>query len=92
MLICDFHREQAWDRWLRKKANGCANERLKILALLRSIAHAETTTDEAQAINNLQNSSYWTDYPNLKDYITKYWLGIKQVSFILILSKDLFYC
>lgn len=22
IALCDFHREQAWDRWLRKKENG----------------------------------------------------------------------
>eukprot|EP00794_Sanderia_malayensis_P012566 gene12566-13853_t len=30
-VICDFHREQAWERWLRKTSNGCAKVRKEIL-------------------------------------------------------------
>lgn len=42
VLICDFQREQTWDRCLKKKVKGCSADRLKILSLLRSIARSET--------------------------------------------------
>ena len=86
VFICDFHREQAWDRWLKKKSNGCSNERLKILSLLRSIARSETIECCNSAVNELKSSSYWADYSNLRDYITRYWLSIKEVCHYFVLK------
>lgn len=37
IYICDFHREQAWERWLSKSSNGLLNEKQKVLAKLRAI-------------------------------------------------------
>ena len=78
MFLCDFHREQSWDRWLKKKANGCADEKLKILSLLRSIARSDTEEKCEKAIEILKNSVYWAEEP-FREYISKYWLSIKQV-------------
>ena len=76
---CEFHREQAWDRWLKKIANRCSGNRLMILALLRSIACADAVNDCKKAINLLKKSTYWLENANLRQYISKYWLNIKQV-------------
>ena len=79
---CDFHREQAWDHWLKTKSNGLVEDRLKILCLFRMIAHADTLEVCEVAIQNLKNSSYWKNQETLRDYISRYWLPIKHVSFI----------
>ena len=76
---CDFHRKQAWDRWLKKIANGYSENSLKILALLRSIARADTVNDCEKAINSLKESTYWLEIANLREYISKHWLNIKEV-------------
>ena len=39
-LLCDFHREQAWERWASKTANGVVAHKEELLALLRRTAHA----------------------------------------------------
>lgn len=31
VYLCDFHREQAWDRWLKTQSNGCAEYKDEIL-------------------------------------------------------------
>ena len=36
-LICDFHREQAWERWLRKKENKVQNKD-QVMSALRGLA------------------------------------------------------
>ena len=42
-LICDFHREQAWERWVKKGEHGVVHEdREPLLTLLRKVAHATT--------------------------------------------------
>ena len=78
---CDFHREQAWDQWLKKIANGCLENRLKLLPLLRSIARADTVNDCKKAINFLKELTYWLENANLREYISKYLLNIKRYLF-----------
>ena len=89
VFICDFHREQAWDRWLKKIANGCSENRLKILAVLRSIARADTVNDCEKAINSLKESTYWLENANLREYISKYWLNIKEVFLLFLIGKTI---
>ena len=87
VFICDFHREQAWDRWLKKIANECSEIRLKIIALLRSIARADTVNDCEKAINSLKESTYWLENANFREYISKYWLNIKEVFLLILMGK-----
>ena len=87
VFICDFHREQAWDRWLKKIANGCSQNCLKILALLRSIARADTINNSKKAINSLKESTYWLENVNLREFILKYWLNIKKVFLLFLIEK-----
>ncbi|CAG2217273.1 unnamed protein product [Mytilus edulis] len=42
VYLCDFHREQAWDRWLNASHNGVQLYKSQILYLLRNIATAST--------------------------------------------------
>ena len=79
IFICDFHREQAWDRSLKKITIESSENHLKILALLRLIARADTVNDCEKAINSLKESTYWFENANLREYISKYWLSIKEV-------------
>ena len=38
VLLCDFHREQALERWTAKKDNGVSHSRETLLTLMRQIA------------------------------------------------------
>ena len=80
MFIYDFHRKQTWDRWLKKVANGCVENRLAILGLLRSVAHESTVDQCEKAIATLKISSYWLENSNLGDYFSRYWLNTKEVT------------
>ena len=42
VYLCDFHREQTWDRWLNASHNGVQLYKSQILYLLRNIATAST--------------------------------------------------
>ncbi|XP_065667451.1 uncharacterized protein LOC105850514 [Hydra vulgaris] len=79
VFICDFHREQAWDRWLSKTTNGCSDFKGSIISLLRCVARAQTQEEVEAAIELLSLSKFWLDYKfnRFKKYITNYWLSIK---------------
>ena len=72
MFICHFHREQAWDHWLKKVANGSVENGLAIRGLLRSFARADTVDQCEKAIVTLKISSYLLENSNLGDYLTRY--------------------
>lgn len=80
VFICDFHREQAWERWFNKKANGHSEDKSKIVPWLRHIVHSETIEKSEEAIELLKISEHWTNGEKLRDYVSKYWLRVKEVS------------
>ena len=64
----------------KKVANGCVENQLPILVLLRSVARADTVDQCEKAITTLKISSYWLENSNLGDYLSRYWLNIKEVT------------
>lgn len=83
VFICDFHREQAWERWLAKKGNGCSDIKQEALAKLQRMARASTDAECKAAEEGLRNWKIWNDPAKSKlvDYIQRYWLSIKKVRF-----------
>ena len=51
VLLCSFHHEQSWGRWLRAEANGFRANSKEALEL-RAIASAETEEKCEEAIND----------------------------------------
>ena len=51
----------------------------KDISSIASIAPADTVNDCEKAINSLKESTYWLENANLREYISKYWLNIKEV-------------
>ncbi|XP_065640166.1 uncharacterized protein LOC136072769 isoform X2 [Hydra vulgaris] len=80
VLICDFHREQAWHRWIVKKTNNCSEFKDSIISMLRNIAWAQNEKMADAAIVKLKCSNFWLDnkFHKFKKYITNYWLQIKE--------------
>ena len=64
----------------KKVANGCVENQLPILVLLRSVPRADTVDQCEKAIATLKISSYWLENSNLGDYLSRYWLNIKEVT------------
>ena len=77
--ICDFHREQAWKKWLAKSSNGLMDQKQKILAKLRAIARARTEKEYLVRVRDLQSSEEWRTNNSLSNYITKTWLPQHKV-------------
>ena len=61
VLLCDFHREQAWERWLNLVANGMRAVKGEALCMLRRIADSETKESFQISPSFLFNSNLWND-------------------------------
>ena len=57
VLLCDFHREQVWERWLNLVANGMRAFKEMALCMLRRIADSETEESFQINLNFLFNSN-----------------------------------
>lgn len=74
IYICDFHREQAWERWLAKTSNGLVSLKQVILGKLRSVAKARTEADYNERVESLMSSEEWKANPKLRNWIGNTWL------------------
>jgi len=80
--ICDFHREQAWERWTSATKNGVAETSLRegLLARLRRIANAPTVDAFNVAVNDLKQCSIWRSNAALQRWFSNTWLKEHKVS------------
>ncbi|XP_065665724.1 uncharacterized protein LOC136087145 [Hydra vulgaris] len=76
--ICDFHREQAWERWLSKSVNGCCLVKDRVKEKLHAIAYAKTKEICQKEVHELEESHEWKSYPKLSEYLKNTWLCIQK--------------
>lgn len=74
VYICDFHREQAWERWLARSSNGLLDCKKIVLARLRAIARARSEEEYESATEKLKSSAQWITSSALRNWIEKTWL------------------
>ena len=72
VFLCDFHREEAWDRWVNKADHGEANIADQAKVYLRSIAHSITHDDAQLTVKKFMNADYFNG--KVKNWFTKTWL------------------
>ena len=65
-LLCDFHREQAWDRRLSAHANGVRQYKEVILARLWYIASRESPEEFTKKLKALKESDVWKSKQSIK--------------------------
>ena len=70
--ICDFHREQCWERWLRKADNGLNDKREEVLCLLRNVAKSPTEAAFHDNLKSLKTSDVWLCSPHLQNGLRKH--------------------
>ena len=74
--LCDFHREQAWLRWINTSRNNVdADDKDQLLAMLRSIAHSQTTEKYTAALDFLMRSRIWKSNTALQNWFSHKWLS-----------------
>ena len=79
--MCDFHREQAWDRWLSKTSNDVKPYKEGILVYLRKIAKAESIDEFDKAVEALKESHIWgANYSKkFRSWFKNIWFSAKEV-------------
>ena len=81
LYICDFHREQAWERWTKDHKHGLSkDDGEKVLELLRDCAHAPAPTPDEKlpvdhyyqcALDRLKKSCVWKTHVQLQEWLTR---------------------
>ncbi|XP_069103000.1 uncharacterized protein [Argopecten irradians] len=74
VYLCDFHREQSWDRWLSASHNGLTSQKSDVLQLLRAIAKSFTEEDFFASLSALKESFLWKKNQKLRNWLERKWL------------------
>ena len=80
VYLCDFHREQAWTRWVSATKNKVKEYKIEVLARLRRLAKAESEVQYHKMLHELRESSIWKDSPALQQWFSNQWLPEYKVS------------
>lgn len=92
VYICDFHREQAWVRWINNSKNGINKDKKdNLLNSLQNLARTSTEGDFNLALRDLQDSELWRTNTRLQKWMNITWLPERQASvslaYIIIIVK-----
>ena len=90
VFLCDFHREQAWNRWVNKKNNGVYHIADEVKCRLRRIANSVTVEEANESIQSLESWENFTD--PLKKYFKNTWQPEIQRWCLAYRPSDLFRC
>ena len=82
VYLCDFHREQAWHRWLSTTKHGLRTLKDEVLCSLRRMARASTVEKYQDAVLAFKDSDVWNGNPQLQQWFTKQWESHHKVHFV----------
>ena len=106
VYLCDFHREQAWERWVKASKHGLSNSEADILLdHLRAIAWAPSANPEEfeegnnfsryhhydSAVAVLKATNLWNRNSNVRQWLTTTWLNISEVCHIYVVTISVSY-
>ncbi len=90
VYLCDFHREQAWERWVKDRKHGLSTsdsewllDQLRACAWAPSAAPGEQVPSDhhfRQAVDVLQRSNLWKTNENVRQWLTNTctWLNMSE--------------
>lgn len=79
VYICEFHREQAWIRWLNVKENvPISSHKDDIIKLWRMIANCSDKNGIAELVKSLQEHSIYKENSRASAYFTNTWLPVVE--------------
>lgn len=92
VYLCDFHREQAWERWVKERKHELSDEDGEVLLdLLRTCAwapSADVDIDDVpsdyyfeKAVETLKSSKIWQNNDHVRQWLSKTWLNMSEVRF-----------
>ena len=87
VYLCDFHREQAWTRWVHDRKHGLSSSDAEaLLSMLRACAWASPGENGEQRdhhyqqhLNTLINSHVWKQNSQVRQWLNGVWLKCPEV-------------
>ena len=77
VYICDFHREQAWQRWVKAGKNGLTVGEQKIfLELMQAISYARSETSYKKAVESSRKSTLYMGNLKYKNILREGVVGL----------------
>ncbi|XP_041350872.1 uncharacterized protein LOC121369862 [Gigantopelta aegis] len=89
VYLCDFHKYQAWQRWLRSKKNGIGQNKDDILKRLMKISNAQTNEEYEIEVKHLKESNIFKDNLAFQNWISKHWLA-EHTRWVYCFRKNIF--
>jgi len=83
VYLCDFHREQAWQRWVNATKHNVRQAKETVICMLRRIARSSTIEKYNTAIVALKDSEIWKDSSELRKWFSTQWEPQHKVLIIL---------
>ena len=90
IYLCDFHREQSWERWVKDHHHGIEHiDQDTVLTLHRNCATAPPAGiydslsrdhNYQKAVENLKSSKLWKENEKLREWLNGTWIPISKVS------------
>ena len=94
VYLCDFHREQAWERWVKNGAHELStSEQDWLLSQLRACAWAPSADlndnklrdyHYQEAVATLTSSDLWKNNQHVSTWLSTTWLTVPEVRNISI--------
>lgn len=81
VLLCDVHRNRAWDRWTKTKEN-VHDHGKEIMSWFMRLGQASNEKKFYCTLEEFRASIFWTD--RVRNYMEKIWLPQKKVFYIKI--------
>ena len=76
VYICDFHRQQAIQRWTKTGKNGLGqNEQEFVLSAMTKIGCVPTKTEYENALSQFRQSKVYKAKENVRTYVEKTWIS-----------------
>ena len=93
VYLCEFHREQAWERWVKERKHGLSDtQAATLLDLLSDCANAPTNYNLPHnppyhhfqhAVNQLKTADVWVKNQDVQQWLQNKWFSCPKVCILL---------
>ncbi|KAL5010467.1 hypothetical protein ScPMuIL_012772 [Solemya velum] len=87
VILCDFHKEQAWQRWLSAKKNNMSGMKEETLQILRQISRSDSKEEYEHGVRVLRDSNAY-QIRSFRNWMEKRWL-LEHKRWVRCFRKDM---
>ena len=82
VYMCEFHREQAWERWVKDRKHGLTSDQASVvLDKLRDYSNCDKPVDYhyLDAVEKLKETKVWKSSNDVQQWLNSNWLSCPKV-------------